>query len=79
MSQTMMHVTPEVSADLIPDALLADLLNPDDPELLRTVASFYLTTTLRHALTLVMRGENADENWLADMRTSLAAIAEVLG
>ena len=72
---TLTAPTPE----LITDDLVMELLNPTEPALMRMVASFHLSTTLRHALTLIAQGENTDADWLADMRSSLAAIAEVLG
>ena len=73
-TQTITEVTPE----LITDDLVMELLNPTEPALMRMVASFHLSMALRHAITLVAQGEHLDAGWLADMRSSVAAIAEVL-
>ena len=56
-----------------------EILNPTEPAHTRMVASFHLAIGLRHVTTLIAQGEHTDANWLADMRSSLAAIAEVLG
>ena len=74
-TQTITEVTPE----LITDDLVMELLNPTEPALMRMVASFHLSMALRHAITLIAHGEGIDPTWLADMRTSLEAIKEVLG
>ena len=72
---TLSAPTPE----LITDDLLMELLNPTEPALMRLVASFHLSTTLRHTLTLIAQSEHTDAAWLADMRSSLDALKEVLG
>ena len=69
---------PEVSPELITDDLVMELLNPTEPALMRLVASFHLSLSLRHAITLIAQGEHTDASWLADMRSSLEAIREVL-
>ena len=70
---------PAVTPELVTDDLIMELLNPTEPALMRMVASFHLTTALRHTITLIAQGEITDADWRADMRSSLAALAEVLG
>ena len=69
----------EVTPELITDDLVMELLNPTEPALMRMVASFHLSAVLRHTITLITQGEQADAHWLADMRSSIAALQEVLG
>ena len=71
--------TLEVTPELITDALVMELFHPSEPALMRMVASFHLSMSLRHAITLLAQGEHTDAGWLADMRSSLEAIREVLG
>ena len=71
--------TLEVTPELITDDLVMELLNPTEPALVRMVASFHLSMALRHTMTLIAQSENADVAWLADMRSSLDALREVLG
>lgn len=76
---TIPAATPEVAPELITDDLLMDLLNPAEPALMRMVAAFHLSMGLRHTFTLIAQGEHTDPTWLADMRSSLQAMLEVLG
>ena len=76
---TIPVATPEVTPALITDDLVMELLNPTEPAMMRMVASFHLSMGLRHAITLVTQEECADPSWLADMRTSVQALLEVLG
>ena len=65
--------------ECITDDLIMDLLNPSEPALMRIVATFHLSMGLRHAISLIAQGEHTDPAWLAEMRTSLEAMQEVLG
>ena len=67
------------SPEPITDDLIMDLLNPTEPALMRLVASFHLSMSLRHTMTLLAQGDHTDSAWLADMRSSLDALREVLG
>ena len=70
---------PEVSPELVTDDLVMELLNPTEPALMRMVATFHLATALRHTMALIAQCEHTDADWLADMRSSLDAMKEVLG
>ena len=65
-------------APLTDDAVM-ELLNPTEPAMTRMATSFQLCMVLRHITSLIAAGEHADAAWQADMRASLAAIAEMLG
>ena len=56
-----------------------ELLNPTEPAMTRMVASFHLASGLRHITNLIADGEHTDAEWQADLRSSLAAIVEMLG
>ena len=68
--------------EVAPDSLtteVIDLLTPEDPALAREMASFHVNAFLRHLLTLTAQGEASNAAWLTEVRTSVAALVEVLG
>ena len=77
MSPTL--VLPATAPAPITDDLVMELLNPTEPAMTRMVASFHLASGLRHIINLIAEGEHTDAAWQGDLRSSLAAIAEVLG
>ena len=72
-------VLPATASPPITDDLLMELLNPTDPAMTRMVTSFYLSMGLRHLINLTAEGEGTDATWQADLRASIAALAEVMG
>ena len=68
----------EAVAELFAEETI-DLLTPTDPTLAREMASFHVNAFLRHLLTLTAQGEASNAAWLTEVRTSVAAMVEVLG
>ena len=78
MTPTLAIATEATSPEDITDDLVMALLNPTEPALMRMVAAFHLSMSLRHATALLAQNEHTDAAWLAEMRSSLDAIREVL-